>query len=210
MNCLHNNKIMVCSIVFLSILCQAAMARPVVLISYYPTSSMDVMANAIAQGVKAVSGVDVRILPIEKVTFSDVKNASGVILGSPVYNANVAPQVQQFINTWPLHDPSYKDKVGAAFVTAGEISAGEEATQMNLLRAMMIFNFIIVGGASQHQPFGASAIVNNSLIRGETPQRTINSKFLKQGEALGQRVAEIVLRLYLTKYSSRKSTTLVF
>ncbi|ETO93395.1 multimeric flavodoxin WrbA [Legionella oakridgensis RV-2-2007] len=206
MNRLLNTRI-VYFILFLSFLCQSAMARPLVLISYYSTSSMDVMAQAIAQGVQAVSGVDVKVLPIEKTTFSDVKNAAGVILGSPVYNANAAPQVQQFINTWPLHDPSYKDKVGAVFVIAGEISAGEEATQMDLLRAMMIFNFIIVGGASQHQPFGASAIMDNALIRSDDPPQAVNSEFIKQGEALGQRVAEIVLRLHLTKFS-RKTTAI--
>ena len=51
-----------------------------------------------------------------------------------------------------------RDKVGAAFVTAGGISAGEEAVQLAILRAMLVYNMIVVGGADWTAAFGASAV----------------------------------------------------
>ncbi|WP_058502684.1 flavodoxin family protein [Legionella israelensis] len=188
--------------------CPFSLANPLIFITYYPTSSTTEMAYAIAKGTQTIPGIDVKILPIDKAHFNNVKNANGIIIGSPVYNANVAPQVQQFINTWPLNVSSYREKVGAAFVVGAGISAGEEGTQMNLIRAMMIFNFIIVGGPNWRQPFGASAITHNKLIKKESEQQHLNPEFLKRGEALGRRVAEVVLRLHNSKYHEKHKETI--
>jgi len=186
-------------LLFLSV-SNAVIANPLILIVYYSkTGHTMTLAESIYRGAKSVDNVEVKIATIEQTTIDDVKKADGIILGSPVYNGNIAPQVQQFINSWPLHDTSYKSKVGAAFVTAAGISAGEEEAQFSIIRSMMIFNFIIVGGETWHSPFGAYAISNNPLIKNESPDAPINPEFLKYGEALGKRVSTLVFDLYQLK-----------
>jgi multimeric flavodoxin WrbA len=128
----------------------------------------------------------------------DVLSADAVIVGSPVYKANVAPPIQEFINSWPIQNAALHDKLGAAFVTASGISAGEELTQMDILHSMLVCQMIVVGGPDARQPLGASAIV------GENPSGKADEKkdeglvseyYLKKGEALGTRVTQLAVRM---------------
>jgi NAD(P)H dehydrogenase (quinone) len=129
---------------------------------------------------------------VEETTTEDLLNAGAIIVGSPVYNANVAPQVQEFITSWPFEGAPLKDKLGAAFVTAGGISAGEEITLLNILQSMMIFGMIVMGGDDWTAPFGASGIRGEPPFSGEEP---LGEAFLLKGEKLGERVAGVLLRM---------------
>ncbi|MEE4176152.1 MAG: flavodoxin family protein [Bacteroides sp.] len=170
-----------------------ALAQPKVLITYHSqTGNTRGLAEAVAMGASEVEGVQVVLKAIAETTQADLLEAAAIIVGSPVYNANVAPAVQAFIASWPFEGAPMKDKLGAAFVTAGGISAGEELTQMNILHSMLIFGMIVVGGPDWTAPFGASAIVGEAPFdqtEGLAPQ------FIQKGEALGRRVAELALRL---------------
>ncbi len=152
------------------------------------------MAEAIANGARAVPHVKVKLLKVAEAKNQEVLAADAIILGSPVYNANMAPALQQFINQWPFEGSPLRDKIGAAFVTAGGMSAGEELVQMNILHAMLIFGMIIVGGQDWRSPFGASAIVNEGPFDTEKQPGKVEAYFLEKGEALGKRVAETASR----------------
>lgn len=153
------------------------------------------MAQAVAKGVRSVSGAEANVLSVDQAKASDALAADAIILGSPVYNANVAPSIQNFINSWPFKEQKFQDKVGAAFVTGGGISAGEELVQLNILHSMMIFNMIIVGGPSWQQAFGASAITGEEPFNRASGEGLIHPDFLVKGEALGRRVAVLSSRL---------------
>lgn len=56
------------------------------------------MAEAVANGARSVKGVNVKLLSVKEAQISDVLSAVAIIIGSPVYNANVAPPMQEFIN----------------------------------------------------------------------------------------------------------------
>ena len=155
------------------------------------------MAEAVAKGARSVREVDVILKTVVEATPNDILMADAIIVGSPVYNANVAPEVQQFINSRPFDGASLRDKIGAAFVTAGGFSAGEELVQMNILHSMLIFGMIVVGGPDWQQPFGASGIVAEKPFETEQQAGKVDAQFLKKGEALGKRVAELAQRLKL-------------
>jgi NAD(P)H dehydrogenase (quinone) len=168
-------------------------AQARILVTYYSkTGNTLQMAEAVASGAATVEGTNVLLKSIGETTHDDLLQANAIILGSPVYNANVAPKVQEFLSGWPFEGAPMKNKLGAAFVTAGGISAGEELTQMNILQSMLIFGMIVVGGPDWKSPFGASAIVGESPF--DKPEG-IDSLFLKKGEDLGRRVAEIAIQL---------------
>jgi NAD(P)H dehydrogenase (quinone) len=167
-------------------------SQPVVLVTYHSeTGNTEAMARAVAEGASMVDGIVVTLKAIDQVSIPDLLNAQAIIVGSPVYNANVSPEIQKFISSWPFEGAPMKDKIGAAFVTAGGISAGEEITQMNILQSMLIFGMIVVGGSDWRSPFGASAIVGEQPFDG---QNTIDEIFLEKGRKLGERVSNMALK----------------
>ena len=64
--------------------------------------------------------------------------------------------ISQWINYWHI-DADLSNKFGGAFVTAGGINAGADGSIMSILRSMMAFQMMIVGGDSWTSPFGAAA-----------------------------------------------------
>ena len=166
--------------------------QPTVLIAYYSQSgNTKTMALAVEEGAKSVAGVRVLMLPINHVSTKEVLEADAIVVGSPVYNANVAPEVQRFINSWPFEGRPLKNKLGAAFVTGGGISIGEEIVQLNLLHSMLIQGMLVMGGEETEAAFGASAIT------GEAPFQTgkVEEQFLVKARGLGKRVAEMAMFL---------------
>jgi NAD(P)H dehydrogenase (quinone) len=162
-----------------------------VLIVYHSeTGNTRQMAEAVAEGAGSVEGVHVFLKTTAETDEEDLLNAHAIIVGSPVYNANVSPEVQRFITSWPFEGAPLKNKIGAAFVTAGGISAGEELVQMNILQSMLIFGMIVAGGPDWTQPFGASAITGEQPFdTGESGR--ISAQFLEKGRELGRRVAAL-------------------
>ena len=166
--------------------------QPTVLIAYYSQSgNTKTLAHAVEEGAKSVAGVRVLLLPMDQVSTKEVLEADAIVVGSPVYNANVAPEVQKFINSWPFEGRPLKNKLGAAFVTGGGISIGEELVQLNLLHSMLIQGMLVMGGEETEAAFGASAIT------GEVPFQTgkVEEQFLAKARGLGKRVAEMALFL---------------
>lgn len=174
-----------------------------VLVVYFSKSGhTQSMAAAVAKGAGTVEGVSVHLLGVSEATTEDVLEADAVIVGSPVYKANVAPQIQEFINDWPIKDKRLKNKVGAAFATGSGISAGEELVQMDIIHAMLICQMIIVGGPGPGQPFGASAVTGENPC--STPEEKdeegyVSAHYLNKGTMLGERVAEIAVKLKETQ-----------
>ncbi len=165
----------------------------VVLIAYHSeTGNTEAMAHMVREGASRVDGVSVVLKTVEETTEEDLLDADAIIVGSPVYNANVTPAVSSFISSWPFEGEPLKGKLGAAFVTAGGVSAGEELVQMNILQSMLIFGMIVMGGPDWTSPFGASAIRGEEFFPGDQP---IHPVFLEKGRALGERVATTVKRL---------------
>ncbi|WP_288372151.1 flavodoxin family protein [uncultured Algoriphagus sp.] len=171
-----------------------AQEKPLILITYYSQSgNTQQLAEAIAEGAQSVVGVEVKLLPMDQVQKDDLLEASAIVLGSPVYNANIAPPVQEFINFWPFEGRPLRDKIGAVFSTGGGISIGEELVMLNLMHSMLIHGMIVVGGDAVESAFGASAITGEGPFDSKLGMDQI---FLEKGKDLGKRVAETVLRFH--------------
>jgi NAD(P)H dehydrogenase (quinone) len=168
-----------------------AQFKPVVLVAYYsPSGNTKAMAEAVARGA-GTGEVEVMLKSIEEITEEEVMKAGAIVVGSPVYNANIAPAVQEFINSWPFEGRPLKDKIGAAFATGGGISIGEELVMLNIIHSMLIHGMVIIGGEETEAAFGASAITGE----GEYAGKAVQEVFLKKAEGLGRRVAEMVVKI---------------
>lgn len=170
------------------------LAQKNILVAYHSeTGNTRQMAEAVADGARSVPGVSVMLKLTAEVSESDLIRADAIIVGSPVYNAAPSPAISEFMASWPFENEPLKDKIGAAFVTGGGISAGEELVQMSLLQSMLVFGMIIVGGPDWTQPFGASAVTSEAPFMTNSYEG-IHPAFLEKGRRLGERVAGLTLR----------------
>lgn len=158
-----------------------------VLVAYYSMAgNTEKMAQGVAKGASEVSGTVVALKRVEVVTAEDLLGADAVIVGSPVYWSNMAGPVKTFFDDWQFKFgvfPEFKmrNKVGAAFATGGQVSAGKEVTMLTILAAMLGNQMIVLSGGGA---FGASA-----TTEGNSPG--IDDQELAGARALGQRVAEV-------------------
>ena len=158
-----------------------------VLVAYHSLSgNTERMAEAVVDGAKSVSGTEVLLKRVGKVTADDLFSADAVIVGSPVYWSNMSGEVKTFFDNWQFKfgvfpEFKMKNKIGAAFATGGQVSSGKEVTMLTILAAMLGNQMIVVSGGGA---FGASA-----TTEGDSPG--IDNKELADAKALGQRVADI-------------------
>ncbi len=160
-----------------------------VLVTYHSASgNTEKMAAAIAEGVKMNAQVHVVMKRVEQVVADDLFSADAIIVGSPVYWANMAGEVKTFFDNWQFKfgvfpDFKMKNKVGAAFATGGQVSSGKEVTMLTILAAMLGNQMIVVSGGGA---FGASATTEGHSLG-------IDDEELAAARILGQRVAEVAM-----------------
>ncbi len=170
--------------------CAWAQPSPVpvtVLVAYHSGSGhTEKMARGVVDGATSVPGTRAILRRVEEVTAEELFSSDALVLGSPVYWANMAGEVKTFIDNWQFKfgvwpDLKLKNKVGAAFTTGGQVSGGKELTMLGILAAMLGNQMIVVSGGGA---FGASA-----TTEGDSPG--INEQELTDARALGRRVAEV-------------------
>lgn len=161
-----------------------------VLIVYFSaTGNTEKMARGVAEGAQKIIGVEVFVRTVGSVTKEEVERADGLILGSPVYYANMAAPMKQFIDNWYSQKIILFDKVGGAFATGGGLTAGRETTVNSLLLAMLNNGMIVVGPLYESWgTFGSSA-------RTAPPDEGVNEEELDDARKLGERVARVVLKM---------------
>ena len=172
----------------------------IVLVTYHSaTGNTEKMAQGVAEGAKAVSGTTVVLKRVGDVTINDLVSSDAVIVGSPVYFANMSGEVKTFLDNWGLQskfdlfrERKMANKVGGAFATGAAISNGKEVTMLTIHAAMLINQMVIVSGGGG---FGASATTGP-----DSPG--IDEKELAEARALGKRVAEVAA---VVKRGSTKS-----
>jgi len=158
-----------------------------VLVAYHSvTGNTERMAEAVAEGAKSVVGTDVVLKRVGQITADELFSADAIIVGSPVYWSNMSGEVKTFFDNWQFKfgvfpEFKMKNKIGAAFSTAGQVSSGKEVTMLTILAAMLGNQMIVVSGGGA---FGASA-----TTEGDSPG--IDNKEMTDAQALGRRVAEV-------------------
>lgn len=182
------------SLVSATVLPNSAIAQKVLVVYYSVDGHTELMARAVVSGAEAVTGTEVRLRLLDDASPEDLLWADAILVGSPVYAANIAAPVVEFLASLPWGD-QLKDKIGAAFVTAGGISAGEEFAQVAILRSMLIYNMIVVGGPTWSGAFGASGITMEEPFADTREEAWVDPMFLAKGTALGTRVAELAQRI---------------
>jgi NAD(P)H dehydrogenase (quinone) len=156
-----------------------------VLVMYYSkTGNTKKLAEMISRGVIDVKDVECILKPVSDVTKDDFISSNGIIAGSPVYFGTMASEMKDVFDRFVNLRSKMEDKIGAAFVTAGDESGGKETTIMSIIQAFLIYGMIIVG-----DPLDATGHYGIACIGAPDEETSINA--IK----LGKRVAILVKKI---------------
>jgi len=186
------------------------------------------LARAVAQGAEAVAGVDVmlrRVAEFDEViqktadneylvkireqqadipvcTLDDLREADGVIFGSPTRYGNMTAQMKQLIDStaslWLKGE--MEGKPGGVFTSTGSTHGGQETTLLTMMVPLIHLGMVIIGvpystegmlhtEARGGTPYGATTIAGP---RGELQP---TKEDIAIASVLGQRVATIAKKL---------------
>ncbi|MBW2617715.1 MAG: flavodoxin family protein [Deltaproteobacteria bacterium] len=153
----------------------------ILLIYQSKTGNTAAMAEAVEAGIKS-EGVGVIRKTIQEASIDDLPTADGIIIGSPTYFAATTAEVKRFIDDSIKYYKKLEGKVGAAFVSCGELGGGGETAILDILRAFLVHG-MIVPGYSTGGHFGPISVGKPDEER------------LKVCQAFGANVARLVKRL---------------
>jgi NAD(P)H dehydrogenase (quinone) len=142
------------------------------------------LAEAILTGVESVQGVKGLLKHTDDVTKDDFVSSNGIIAGSPVYFGVMAAQLKRIFDEFVSIRRKMEGKIGAAFATSADPSGGKETTMMSIIQVMLIYGMVIVG-----DPMSATGHFGTACVGAP------DSGALENGMKLGQRVAELAIKL---------------
>ena len=191
-----------------------------VLVLYYSRNgSVSEMARQIARGIEQ-GGMEARLRTVPAISteceavapdipdegalyasLDDLKNCSGLALGSPTRFGNMAAPLKYFLdgtsNLWLTG--ALVGKPAGVFTSTASLHGGQETTLMSMLLPLLHHGMLITGLPYSEQalldtqgggtPYGASHVAGAA----DDPQPTEDEAVLAR--ALGRRVADIAQRL---------------
>lgn len=193
----------------------------IVVLYYSRDGSTRRMANQIARGVTSIDGCEslVRTVPsIDSanstkntdasqnttapfITKDELRNADGLILGSPTRFGNMAAPLKHFLDStadiWLAGDLT--DKPGAVFTSSSTMHGGQESTLFTMMLPLLHHGMIMVGlpytepalskTTAGGTPYGASHVAT------EDTHHPLDQHEKSLCTALGKRVATLALKL---------------
>lgn len=123
---------------------------------------------------------------------SNLKDAHGIIIGSPVYFGNVSAQLKILMDrSRPLRaDFKLKNKVCGAIAVGASRNGGQETTITAIHEFLLIHDAIIVGDGSPLAHYGGTGAAGPA---GEVDKDEMG---IKTSKNLGKRVAKLAKKIY--------------
>jgi len=197
------------------------MTSPYVLVLYYSRyGATEKMAQLLARGAEQVTGMEARIRTVPSVSANseateaeipqegaiycseeDLKNCSGLIMGSPTRFGNMSAALKYFLDStggiWA--SGSLIDKPAATFTSTSSLHGGQETTLLTMAIPLIHHGMLYCG-----IPYSEAAL--NTTTTGGTPygashlagakgNNTISDDEAALCLALGKRIAKIAQRL---------------
>ena len=188
---------------------------PYILVLYYSRDGATAaMAKQVARGVECVVGMEARLrtvpplsqpaaerdLPALHATQDDLKDCSGLLLGSPTRFGNMAAPLKQFLDEssslWL--QGALIDRPAGVFTSTSSLHGGQESTLLSMMLPLMHHGMVFVGVPyslaelrgtdAGGTPYGASHWAT------EAGDRMLDDKEAAICRALGKRVANWALR----------------
>ena len=182
-----------------------------ILIIYYSSNgSTKKMARLIARGVEMVEGVTSVIRTVNNkndddgsdvvVEKSELKQCSGLILGSPTHFGNMASPLKEFIDTTTAEwfNGDLTGKPAGVFTSTSSLHGGQETTLLSMMLPLLHHGMLIAG-----VPYSEKHLVNTKT--GGTPYGPSHVSFNSDKEisddekeiciSFGKRIATLARKL---------------
>lgn len=198
----------------------------IIVLYYSRDGSTRRMANQISRGVTSVTGCEAMVRTVAEIprttktidqeqqpgasdervdspiiTKDELRNADGLIVGSPTRFGNMAAPLKHFFEStsdiWLAGELS--NKPGAVFTSASSLHGGQESTLLTMMLPLLHHGMVMVGipytepalseTKSGGTPYGASHLAD------EKNQNRLDQHEKTLCTALGKRVAKIALKL---------------
>ena len=177
-------------------LCAQAQERPVrVLVAYYSqTGNTEKLAAAIGKGAAGVTGVEASVRKVADVKDTEIMQADGILLGTPVQWSNLAAPAKQFLDR--VGDVLWKaktngdGKTAGAFCTGGGVALGKDVARLSIISAFLTMRFVIVGGVDD-AGFGT---MGTEATTGPADSG-ISDKEAEEARRFGERFARMTVKL---------------
>jgi NAD(P)H dehydrogenase (quinone) len=148
------------------------------------------LAEAVAEGVRAVDGVDLSYRRIDGADPGELLAIDALILGSPNWSGMTGKLKEWMDHSGDLWETGELAGKPAGCFTAGwSRSGGTEATLLQLLHLLLSHGMVFVG-----LPWSETMRRSGSYY-GATAHGEVTVDDLEQARALGRRVAELAVRL---------------
>jgi NAD(P)H dehydrogenase (quinone) len=155
-----------------------------VLVCYYTrTKHTQRMADAVANAVRNVAGVEVDLKPVDQVEARALLDYDAIVMGSPTYYGTMAAEMKKLFDDSVAFHGQLTGKVGGAFSSSANVGGGNETTVLDIVKAMLIHGMIVQGTASGDH-YGPVAV-------GDPDARA-----KAECEKLGKTVGELAVKLH--------------
>lgn len=186
-----------------------------ILVLYYSAScNTEKMAQQVARGVESVDGVEALLRTVPKVsannqqtepeipekgaiyvTHDDLRNCSGLALGSPTRFGNMAAPLKYFWDTtgeiWM--QGSLINKVAGVFTSTGSLHGGQESTLISMMIPLLHHGMIIHGLPYSEPELSATTTGGTpygpSHLAGSEADKPLSKEEKALCQALGKRLA---------------------
>lgn len=194
---------------------------PYILVLYYSrTGSTLEMAKHIARGVEQVNGIEARLRTVPAVSVvteateatipdsgaiycseEDLKQCSGLLLGSPTRFGNMAAPMKYFLDgtsgLWLNGD--LINKPAAVFTSTSSLHGGQESTLLTMMLPLLHHGMVLAGipyseAALSNTHTGGTPYGASHHASGATPTK-LSSDEITLCQALGKRVANLAVQL---------------
>lgn len=148
------------------------------------------LAEAVAEGVRAVEGVELRYCRLDEADQNELRETDGLIIGSPNWSGMTGKLKNWFDYSGDLWETGeLAGKAGACFTAGWSRSGGIEATLLQLIHLLLSHGMIVVG-----LPWN-DAMRRSGSYYGATAHGDVTDEDRAQARALGRRVAETARQL---------------
>lgn len=206
------------------------MSCKIVVLYYSRDGNTRRMANQIARGISLVDGCEAVLRTVPEVTIagseisagedgihapfiskSDLREAGGLIVGSPTRFGNMAAPLKHFFDStsdlWLGGELC--DKPAAVFTSTSTMHGGQESTLFTMMLPLLHHGMVMVGipykepalssTTSGGTPYGASH------VSGTDAKSAMTQDEKKLCSAIGKRVAKLALKIATNSNSSDRS-----
>ncbi|MDE3165986.1 MAG: flavodoxin family protein [Acidobacteriota bacterium] len=181
----------------LLLLAAVAWAQPSatrILVAYHSqTGNTAKLAEAVRAGAAGVEGATVTLRKAGDVTDEDIRQADGIIVGTPVHWSNLSAETKRLLDH--IGSVLSKDKAigdgrtAGAFCTGGGIAMGKDLARVSILAAFLTMRFVVIGGVDA---YGFGTLGPQATTGAEDPG--ISDKEAAEARDFGRRFAEMTRR----------------